>query len=552
MSLLQGIIVSMSLTQEISPQYGEVFTRRWVVDAILDLIGYTTDKQLATMLIVEPSVGCGAFVGPVVQRLIDSCGDSLPGLDVLRDAIRGYDLQVAHVESSRKVAVNLLERAGVATPDAESLAESWINVADFLLDDMPSDVDFVAGNPPYIRSEDLDDVIEKAYRKRWSTMRGRADIYVGFYERALGMLKKGGTLGYICADRWMRNTYGADLRAYITDGFAVQALWQMHDVNAFEAEVSAYPAITVIRRDSQGRVALLEATGAFGEPGARQALEFAKSTSLSTAGPGFKAHRTDGWFSGSDLWPAGDPDRLALIEDLNERFEPLEDSAKTTRIGIGVATGADRAFIIDSSTPVEPDRALPLVMADDIRKGELKWRGKFLANPWAEDGSLVSLEDYPLLGAHLGSHPAVSKRFIVKKDAARWHRTIDKVDYSLVSKPKLLLQDMKASIQPVLEPGGLYPHHNLYYIVSAKWDLEVLGGLLLSRVAQAFIEAYCVRMRGGTLRFQAQYLRKIRVPDPDSIAPEVQKRLVDAFRARDVEAATCAAEAAYGLQEGTL
>ena len=80
---------------------------------------------------------------------------------------------------------------------------------------------------------------------------------------------------------------------------------------------------------------------------------------------------------------------------------------------------------------------------------------------------------------------------------------------------------MRATINPVLEPGGHYPHHNLYYIVSDKWDLEVLGGLLLSTIGQAFVEAYCVRMRGGTLRFQAQYLRQIRVPQPDSIRAPV-------------------------------
>src|SRR6201999_4222107 len=100
-------------------------------------------------------------------------------------------------------------------------------------------------------------------------------------------------------------------------------------------------------------------------------------------------------------------------------------------------------------------------------------------------------------------------------------------------KPKLLLQDMRASINPVLEPGGHYPHHNLYYIVSGTWDMEVLGGLLLSGVAQAFIEAYAVRMRGATLRFQAQYLKRIRVPPPGSIGPDVAGALRSAFRARD-------------------
>lgn len=91
--------------------------------------------------------------------------------------------------------------------------------------------------------------------------------------------------------------------------------------------------------------------------------------------------------------------------------------------------------------------------------------------------------------------------------------------------------------------------HNLYYLTSDVWDLEVLGGLLLSRVAQLFVEAYCVKMRGGTLRFQAQYLRRIRLPQPDTLPEALCERLRQAFRTRDADAATDAAGEAYGITD---
>jgi adenine-specific DNA-methyltransferase len=49
----------------------------------------------------------------------------------------------------------------------------------------------------------------------------------------------------------------------------------------------------------------------------------------------------------------------------------------------------------------------------------------------------------------------------------------------------------------VLDNGETYPHHNLYFIQSDDWDLEVLGGLLMSTIGQFFVESYGVRMRGG-------------------------------------------------------
>ena len=33
----------------------------------------------------------------------------------------------------------------------------------------------------------------------------KADLFVGFFEKGLALLRPGGRLGFICADRWMRN-----------------------------------------------------------------------------------------------------------------------------------------------------------------------------------------------------------------------------------------------------------------------------------------------------------------------------------------------------------
>jgi hypothetical protein len=100
----------------------------------------------------------------------------------------------------------------------------------------------------------------------------------------------------------------------------------------------------------------------------------------------------------------------------------------------------------------------------------------------------------------------------------------------------------------VLDEGICYPHHNLYYVVSDRWDLEVLGGLLLSDVTNLFVGSYCVKMRGGCYRFQAQYLRRLRVPVCSSVRPADRRALARAFRARDVEAATATAARLFGLE----
>ena len=534
---------------EETDEHGEVFTRRWVVDLILDMAGYTTEADLASMTVVEPSCGGGAFISAIVERLLISAQEHGHSFDALAGSVRAFDLLRQNVEISRKAADAALLSAGCETAQAASLAESWIHSADFLLEEHEErSADFVFGNPPYIRLEDVPTEVSDEYRRRWPTMKGRADIFIGFYEKGLGLLKPEGKLAFICADRWMRNQYGGALRSLIADRYAVDSVVVMHDVDAFEEQVSAYPAITIIRNGPQKAAKVVEANGQLDEASASSLAPWVTSPRRKApSSPAFEAAKLPTWFDGPGLWPSGSPQNLELLTDLERRFEPLENPATGTRVGIGIATGCDDVYLRDDQPDVEPDRLLPIVKSGDIASGSIAWSGTSLVNPWNDEG-LVDLDEYPKLAKYLvRNKKRVKERHVAKKNPSNWYRTIDRVTPGLIDRPKLLLPDMKAAAHPVLDTGGYYPHHNLYYIVSDNWDLEVLGGLLLSDFANLFVGAYCFKMRGGTYRFQAQYLRKIQVPDPEAIDTLTRKDLVTAFRKRDSQAATAAARVAYGM-----
>ncbi|MZG04437.1 N-6 DNA methylase [Streptomyces sp. SID5614] len=537
---------------QVAVQHGEVFTRRWIVETILNMVGYKDDLDLADMRIVEPACGQGAFLIPIAARLSASCRSRGRSLLDASAAILAFDLLERNIQQTRAALTEQLLSDGWSAQDVQRVIHSWVRQGDFLLQESsPGTADFVVGNPPYIRLEDVPDERMRAYRQACPSMQGRADIYIGFYDAGLRKLRHGGKLGFICADRWMRNQYGRALRQLVTRGYSMDLVLTMHDVDAFEEQVSAYPAITVISRGAQGTAVAADATGAFDAEAARGFGKWVtESGEHLVKASSYHAARLPHWFPGEDSWPAASPARLAMLEDLSDRFPLLEEETTGTRVGIGVATGADKVFITRDPSTAEPDRLLPLAMVRDTTSGKLDWGGTYLVDPWDEQGQLVDLNAYPKLATYFAQHrPALAKRYIAVKQPARWYKTIDKVDHRLAQRPKLLLPDMKLTIHPVLDEGGLYPHHNLYYIVSDAWDMRVLGGLLLSKVAEAFVEAYAVKMRGGTLRFQAQYLRKIRVPDPADMREEDRGALAGAFEMRDVRAATEAALRAYGLDE---
>ena len=450
-----------------------------------------------------------------------------------------------NVDAARESVAARLVELGRLADVAESLSSQWVSRGDFLLGagfDGSLQADFVVGNPPYVRLEDVPAEVSAAYRSECSTMRGRADIYVGFFEKALSMLGPEGRLAFISADRWMHNQYGERLRALVASEYAVDTVVVMHDVDAFEDTVSAYPAITVLRNGRQGRAHVVEAMDGFDAADGRTVAQWLADGHDAVPDEGcFSAARLDRWFGGSGHWPSGSPIKLELLSDLEERFDPLEDWRTGTRVGIGVATGCDDVFVVEDAPHVERCRLLPILTAQDIASGTPRWSGRFLVNPW-DGGRLVDLEEYLGLASYLQRHGTrIRARHVARNRPASWYRTIDRVDPGLQARPKLLLPDLKAAAHPVLDTGGFYPHHNLYYVVSDKWDLEVLGGLLLSDIANLFVGAYCVKMRGGTYRFQAQYLRKIRVPAPDAIDAPAASALSQAFKDRDRAAATDAA-----------
>lgn len=556
---MRGVQLALNLLTEAEPgvaesvELGEVFTRPWVVELILDLAGYDPGRDLAALRAIEPACGDGAFLGPMIDRLLQSARRHGRRPEDLAGALEAFDLSTLNAERTTKMVLKRLTDFGVAVSLAEALAGRWVRQGDFLMEAEDEAADFVIGNPPYIRLESVPPARMAAYRAACPTMRGRSDVYVGFIEMGLRRLKPGGALGFIVADRWMHNQYGAELRRFITQAFSVEAVVEMHDADAFEERVSAYPAITIVRRRPQADAVMAVADSRFSQAAAERLGAWAtrgRTRTISRAG--FAAARLDSWFQGDELWPSGDPEKLALVRDLERRFPPLECQASGTRVGIGVATGSDDVYLTRDRGAVEKSRLLPLITSADVAAGRTEWSGTYLVNPW-DAGQLVDLEAYPRLSHYFRTNgQAIRVRHVARRQPDSWFRTIDRVDPALRRRPKLLLPDIKAASHPVLDEGNYYPHHNLYFVVSDIWDLEVLGGLLLSDVANLFVGAYCVKMRGGCYRFQAQYLRRIRVPDPGGISSRTEAALRRAFRGRDRSGATAAAVAAYGLDAANL
>jgi len=522
---------------------GAIFTRPEVVEFILDLVGYTPEKPLHQKRLLEPSFGGGDFLFAAVRRLLDAYGGNNPAKD-LAPALRAVELHRATFADTALKLRELLVERGLEARDAAALCDAWLVRDDFLLTELDGPYDYVVGNPPYVRQELIPQTLIDEYRRRFATVYDRADIYIPFIERSLGLLAPGGALSFICADRWMKNRYGGPLRRLVADRYHLRVYVDMVDTPAFLSDVIAYPAIFVIGNE-KGTVTRLAH-----RPAVDRKHLTALACGLTSDGELPSSVKEVGIVTkGDDPWLLEAFDGLEVVRRLEGLFPTLEEAG--CKVGIGVATGADQAFIGPmDALDVEDDRKLPLVMTRDISSGSVKWRGYGVINPFRDEGGLVRLEDYPKLKRFLEARKdEIAGRHVAQKAPANWYRTIDRIYPELAAKPKLLIPDIKGAAHIVYEGGKLYPHHNLYFVTSDTWDLHALQAVLMSGIARLFIAAYSTKMRGGYLRFQAQYLRRIRVPYWKDISEPVRRHLIEAGRRGDQSDCNDAVAELYGLTD---
>ena len=82
--------------------YGAVYTKAWVVDLMLDLSNYRSERDLALVKLLEPAYGDGAFLLRIVQRLSRSLRANDRPLSDARNAIRGGELHLVGGEDRRE------------------------------------------------------------------------------------------------------------------------------------------------------------------------------------------------------------------------------------------------------------------------------------------------------------------------------------------------------------------------------------------------------------------------------------------------------------------
>lgn len=480
--------------------HGDVFTSPRVVCFMLDLIGYTSDKDLSAYKVLEPSFGHGDFLIEIQNRLIQSAKKfNFDASEIMSKNIYGCEIDRGKYDKC-------IDTLRLEMPN---FTPSNLKTEDFLFSLWNTQFDFIIGNPPYIRYENIPEKVRNLYKNKFYTFHYRSDLYILFYEHSLRNLSVNGRHCFICSNRWLKNEYGKKLRAYISSSFNLEYIIDVENINAFKESVLAYPSITLISNTEGGKNVKLAKINDLSE------LDKPIQTKQK------KLESFDNW---DDLFLSDNIEDLSYIEQ------------QGFKIGIGVATGADKIFISkELENQVEEELLLPLVNAKDLTGNEFIWKGFYILNPYRLNGSIINLDKYPKAKQYLGQFKSIlSKRHIVK-NGRTWYSLIDKIKPELVNLPKILLPDITGNKIIFIDKGLFYPAHNIYYITGRPLEeLEPLAAILMSRFVRSQIENISNKMNGGLPRWQSQNIKRIRIPIISDIPTKLKDKLVDAYQSHNI------------------
>lgn len=94
--------------------------------------------------------------------------------------------------------------------------------------------DIVTGNPPYINVERLNPILKKCLFRDFSTCTGRTDIYIGFIEKSLALLRRGGIMSFIIPYAFTNQNYAELARINIIENFELSEIVDTSDYLVFD------------------------------------------------------------------------------------------------------------------------------------------------------------------------------------------------------------------------------------------------------------------------------------------------------------------------------
>ncbi|MEW4570108.1 DNA methyltransferase [Tautonia sp. JC769] len=472
--------------------------------------------DLATIRVLDPSCGSGAFLIEAFEQLYQAFersndrleelrGDrtlfdldrqilqnNLYGVDLNEEAIQICKLSLWIKTAQRGKVLTSLDhsiRVGnsvVSDPAVHPRAFDWHSAFPEVFEGGGFDV--VVGNPPYVRQEWISPY--KPYLKEhFASYHGMADLYVYFYELGMNLLRPGGRLSYVVTNKWLRAGYAEPLRTFFAERSWVEDVVDFGHAKQIFPDADVFPCIIVARRPDDGPAPETATVCAI----PRDQLRIA-DLGAQIGSEGIEVGRGRLAAGAWSLEPKGVHELMGKIRG---QGVPLAEFAGG-RPYRGILTGLNEAFLIDTPTrdaliaedPQSAELIRPFLRGQDISQWSPTWADLWMivikssgdhAWPWTGEGERaeeVFGHTYPSLYAHL---KPLEAKLIKRQDKGRhWWELRTCAYWASFEKPKIVYPDITwRSSFSYDQTGTLIGDTSFFIATTDTWILACLNSPLI-------------------------------------------------------------------------
>lgn len=221
---------------------GKIYTPDFIVNNILDLADYKGEIVLKKN-IIDNSCGNGAFLREIVSRYCSAFlkKNKKPNLKELRTHLEKY---VHGIEIEDEEVKKCVENLDKTAERFGALNVKWNVICGNTLDidAFNKKMDFIVGNPPYVRVHNLAGNYHKVKKFNFS-QNGMTDLYIVFFEIGFRMLKDNGKMCLITPSSCLKSKAGENFRKFILENKNLVKIVDLEHFQPFEA--TTYTMITL-------------------------------------------------------------------------------------------------------------------------------------------------------------------------------------------------------------------------------------------------------------------------------------------------------------------
>ena len=315
------------MNAEIKKQNGVVFTPAWVADFMVKEV-LAGRKMTGKEKILDAGCGDGVFSVAAAREFARLSGKPLHR--VIVENIYFVDISAEYIEATKRNLQNLTKKKIAQFNDIRD---------DFCFHNFVDKFDFIIGNPPYVRIQNLNDRREQLQKRFVSASSGAIDLYFCFFERALALLMADGKVAFITPNSHFYSAAGKNLRTLMLSHLLKVVNfdhWQIFK------DATAYTAITILQKESSD--------------------VFLYAENFKSDFEGIRYKKTLTRFLRPSRWEFFDEEYMERVVKLNKKYATLQEIAD---IHYGIATLKDEIYIF---APEKNDREYFYVDKSKIEK----------------------------------------------------------------------------------------------------------------------------------------------------------------------------------------